>query len=176
MRIEAGRIVLGERHCHCHHFPHGAGKAAGKKACAECGGTGQGKRGKDRGCKKCYGFTTEPDFVNLIECPTCLGTDNVPETETDTLPIEAFRSLPFRVIREERGSTWLEEYLPIGSCWSSIDYGRSWPLSDEEVIEQVKASASYIQACKVSRDGRVCDEVLIILHRQGYRVDAAFAK
>jgi hypothetical protein len=176
MRIEGKQLILGERTCHCHHFPYGAGKIAGKKACSECEGTGKGKRGKDRGCKKCYGFTTEPDFVNLIVCPTCQGEDRIAEIDTDPLADEDFRSLPFRVVREDRGSTWLEEYLPLGSCWSSIDYGRSWQLSDEELIAQVKAAASNVQACKVSRDGRLCDEVLIILHRQGYRVDAVFAK
>ncbi len=175
MQVIEGRVVLGERACRCcHSFP--AGKAAGKKPCEACSGTGRGKRGKEGGCKECYGSKTRPDFVNLITCDYCEGAGVVAETECDNIGSADYQAIPVQVVREDRGSTWAEEYLPFGCVYSVIDYGRSWPLTDEAIIEKMHAEANYVQVCKVSRDLVIADAILILVHRQGYTVKAAFGK
>jgi hypothetical protein len=171
MKVIDGTVVFEERQCSSclHDTP---GQIAGKQPCATCSGTGKGKRGKVGGCQSCHGYQTQPDFDNLVPCPRCQETGLVAETITDTIPSEIVRSLPVVVIREDRRATWNEQYLGLGSLWSTIDYGRSWQLPDAEVIAQARESMTFVQACKVAPDGILCQALCILLHRQGYTLTA----
>lgn len=175
MRVDHGIITFELERCwNC--LQGHPGKVAGRQPCPACKGTGNGKRGGPRGCKECSGFGTAPDFENLLECGSCEGTGKQMETETSTIPAEIVRTLPVLVVRENRGSTWLEEYLPVGCLFSSIDYGRTWAMEDEAVIATAREAMNYTQACKVASGGVLCDRLCILLHRQGYSVRAVFDK
>jgi hypothetical protein len=171
MKIQEGRIVFETTRCHSCLFGN-PGKVAGKNPCSECQGTGKGKRGKVGGCNKCYGYRTEPDFVNLKECSVCSGSGRVPETITDCIPDEIVKSLPLEIIRTDRRATWQEEYLPIGLLYSCIDYGTLASLDDTRAIEKVRAELHSVQACKVVQDDRLCHALQVIVRTNGYAVQA----
>lgn len=178
MRREGNRLVCETRNCICNHpaAPCPAGRVAGRQACSECKGTGNGKRGGKGGCRKCHGFGTQPDFVNHVECGSCEGTGIVPETIYDGLPTEIWAGLDFRVFRTDRQQTWNEQWLGIGYCWTSTDYGRAWAGTDEALLEYVRNERCRVQACKVAReDGTLCDFVAIAIMPHGYTVHGVFS-
>ena len=185
MKIVNGKIELETEKCvWCSSNNLDKGKAPGKKPCGTCKGTRRGKRGGLNGCKDCYSGT-ECDWDNPIECNGCEGAGEQQETLTSYLPVEAFKTLTFKVYIADRGISFNESYIGVGTVWSCGDYGRAWEVvsgeDDEEVIQKfihnVLDDASGVQACKITasmQDPTVCNHVAIIVNRGGYSLRAAF--
>lgn len=172
MKIENGKIVLKTKECICQE-----GKQAGLMKCPACKGTGRGKRGGLRGCKQCYGSRQVVDWNNPIPCTYCKGDyKNVPETMTDYISEQIWKSLSFKTVRANAPTTFNEEYVGIGYVYCCNDYGDAWNANkDEELIEEVKNHRGGIQACAIAKDdGTVCDYVAIIIKPTGYSVKAIF--
>lgn len=159
------------------------GKVAGRKTCDACNGTGNGKRGGKNGCKSCHGFRTRPDHDNLVTCPNCKGTAIQPENWTDTTTgnvLVALLTLPITVRRSERGQTWNEAYLGLGSLYSVTDYGRHTEQTDAELIQSVRDDLGrHTQLCNVAEkaeDGTLTFAAGIVIDcsRNGYSVRAHF--
>ena len=162
--------------------------------CPKCHGTG--KRGSGR-CRECndrdgyYPRGRRPGSVvdyrtvaSTVPCGSCGGDYAGADSETfcDHAPDSVVSGLPLLVVRQDRGSSWNEEYLGHGCLWSSVDYGAAWSTSDEDVLARVRESLYGVQAVKmVSKYGRedlrarVCDYLAVIVTRNGYSVRAAFA-
>lgn len=177
MHIENGKMVYGKRECSdC----MGSGMKAKQITCTVCLGTGNGKRGGARGCKKCYGFGHEYDHVNRVTCPTCKGIDPMhaqSATAYDTMPNDIWEALEFRVVRQdERKQTWAEQYLAIGCVYSVTDYGRHIEMTDAELIETVRKAGGH-QACKVvDKDNNIAKFIAIVTSDGGYAPIAVFDK
>lgn len=170
-RLANNTVRLETRHCHmCNE-----GQVAGKKRCAQCNGTGNGKKGGKGTCRGCLGFKTQPDFENTVPCPYCRGTTIVPETAYDTVPQHLWESLTFRVYRENRRGTWNEAYLAFGDVYSVTDYGAAWNANDDDaLIAKVRDRRSGCQLVKITNaEGILCDHIAIRVHRDGYVVEAS---
>ena len=166
------------------------GTVATRIDCPTCGGTGKGLRGGDRGCKKCHGFRYDYDQDNRSTCPNCNGTPERAEMEnwTDSTPVEALAALQLRVARQDRATSWNEQFLGLNCLWSTTDYGDAWEHTDLEVLTAVRGKlladrtqASKLLACAYDRDAPTLPMVrgvVVVVSRNGYsvRTDTAAAE
>ncbi len=126
--------------------------------CPKCEGTGKGPRGGRRGCKECNGSGNEylyPADLGIFlpgSCSQCGGSGQLPDTLYDTLPKDVWHSMDFRVVRTNRASGFMEQYIGVG-CYSSTDYGDAWESNDNQaLIQKVRDDRlSTPQAIKVAR-------------------------
>jgi hypothetical protein len=172
MKIENGKVVFERKDC----WQCNKGQKARIIPCPECKGTGRGKRGGARGCKKCNGFRTSCSWDDPVPCDACQGNyqNHEPEDATDYLPAGAFASLTFKVYRVTREMTWGESHIGLGCVYSCTDYGRSNAATDDAIIADVK-NHSGVQACKViDAQGNLCDHIGIFVRQGGYTVKAVF--
>jgi len=64
-----------------------------------------------------------------------------------------------------------ESLLGFGCVYSITDYGEHKKFTDNELIDKVRDSESFIQACKIAKDdGTLCDHVGIFCNNNGYSV------
>ena len=175
MKIINGNIELGTEQCVMCLDDH-PGFRAGRKTCPKCKGTRRGPRGGRNKCG-CYDGTV-PNFVNLVQCGACNGTNKVKETIHSYITPEQWRSFEFKVIREENGRFGFNEsYLGLGYVFTCGDYGRAWGMNDAAAliaeVKDVKYGAH--QASKIAReDLTVCDHIAILVTKNGYKVKAVF--
>ena len=179
---ETRTLTLDEKACLCRD-----GIEAGPIRCIVCHGTGQGKRGGRNGCKTCHGFgRIYSREYNPVTCKRCNGTAKLREDWTDRISQEAVEALCENVVvyRTDRRNNWNENYLGMGSIYTSQDYGRAWEGTDEAIKRSVVKDLQWIQACKVmeaswgyanSRDSvRLAKGLLIEVRRDGYSVNPLF--
>ena len=96
------------------------------------------------------------------------------EQWTDNVPVEVVSLLPIEVLRSDRKHTILEHVIGAG-LFSCTDYGRSWDLSDENLIASVREEILNRppQLCKIVRskdDLTLRDKIVIFTSRNGYSV------
>lgn len=113
--------------------------------------------GKARVCHRCRGLGVMAWLPVIRACYTCSGRgtrptwnpdiDPVlpPEVSGNESPTQEFlngwlRTATVLVVRENRGATWNELHLGLGSLYSLTDYGESWASSDEQVLAGVVES------------------------------------
>jgi RecJ-like exonuclease len=174
------------------------------RACFGCNGFGKRKDGgwggayksqemadrHGRTCRSCNGFGTwtAPDADNCHHCFYNVGRDVAVAHAGDTLPVTIGHcsSVPRDIatalvsewdiipIRVDRGMTWGESYLGLGSIYSVTDYGAAWSQTDAEVIARVKESltdASSLQWTKIMNSDRVITRTIAVkITRGGYNV------
>ncbi len=177
MKIANGLIVLENEPCICAIGNNDTpGKVAGKKVCPKCKGTRRGPRGGRNKCG-CYDGTV-PDFTNLVTCGRCNGTATVPETDCSTITQEQWAAFEFKVIRDPDGQFGFNEaYLGLGYVSTYGDHGAAWGAgvaNDHNIVAKVKADGGYIQATKISKEGKVADYIAIIITPNGYKVKAMY--
>ena len=165
----------------------GPGRQFGRKLCAVCGGTGNGKRGKARGCQQCFGRGQDIDFDSTVPCDSCQGDYQGFSFENwcDTAPVEAVTSMDVVLVRQDRDATWNEQWLGANCFWSVTDYGDAWKNQDgdEALVEKVRRDLANdrVQAVKFwtreqYRNGQnlqtmpVPERVFVIVTRGGYSV------
>jgi len=110
-------------------------------------------------------------------CPSCGGTGRRNESLCGTYTTaELWRSLPFRVYRQDRAISWNESFLGYGCVYSCADYGRAWAAEDSATLAAVREGDGRHQLIKVVResDMRLCDHIGIFLNRGGYSVRAVW--
>jgi len=166
------------------------GTVATEKPCPKCEGTGNGPRGGARGCRMCHGFGKAYDQEHRSTCPKCHGAPQRVELEswTDHAPAEAVGAMQLRVARQDRDTSWNEQYLGLGCLWSSTDYGKAWDRTDIEVLSDVReqllngrTQASKLLAVEYDRDALTLPIVrglVVVVSRNGYSVrpDTALAE
>jgi hypothetical protein len=164
----------------------GAGRQFARKTCLDCGGSGKGKRGKRGGCNKCIGQGTVIDFDNTVLCPVCQGDfqDASFENWCDTAPSAAMATLEVQVVRQNRETTWNEQFLGVNCFWSCTDYGTQWDkgeAGDRELAVSVynELCNSRVQAVKLwprsQYDSKATtmpmpERAYVIVSRSGYSV------
>ena len=156
MYRQGTKLVMGTHKCHsC----AGSGERPTVTVpCPKCEGTGKGPRGGRRGCRKCNGFGNEylnPADLHIFlpgSCKQCGGSGQLPDDLYDTLPKDLWQSMDFRVVRTNRGSGFMEQYIGVG-CYSSTDYGDAWESNDSPaLIRKVRDDRlGTPQAIKVAR-------------------------
>lgn len=155
------------------------GKVATERRCRRCVGTGEGPRGGRGGCAICNGSGTVWDNVNLSTCTECGGDWEEASAErwTDRVPARVMELMPIVVQRVNRGNSFNESNLGMGTLYSSLDYGAMSRHTDKEVEEQVRADliASPPQACKIitTNEGQrqpVCRSLTVTITNDGYAV------
>jgi hypothetical protein len=175
MKIENGKLILERKNCtNCQE-----GKVIKPTPCPECNGTGNGKRGGKRQCKKCYGNGKQYSWDNTQTCPQCNGNyiSASPEITTDCLPENIFQALDFQVVRIDREANFNELNLGLGCLWSVGDYGAAWAKNDDKALIAEVKSHGHNQACKVINDDlKICDYIAIVVTRGGYSVRPIFKK
>lgn len=184
MRLEGNKIILEDETCHmCGSNGLPIGKAPSRKPCPTCNGTRRGKRGGRNGCKDCFTGTVA-DWDNPITCDCCDGLGKVPETMTSFMRGERKReiidALPIKLFFADRGSTFNEAYLGLGTVYAMNDYGRAWQrleARDDESINDFLSeirddlNETTVQGCKIAdKDGTLVNHLLVIVHRNGYSV------
>lgn len=158
------------------------GTMAGRKTCDTCNGTGRGPRGKIRGCRDCFDGSV-PDFVNVVPCSLCGGNykNFSMETFCDTAPLAAIRELPISIVRADRGNSFNENYLGVGTLWSCTDYGSRWGGDDSELLSEVweQLGEDRVQAMKIvlpyergAKVAKLATKLVITVTRDGYAVRA----
>lgn len=188
MRLEGNNLVCEtETCCMCGNNGLPPGKAPGRKACPDCKGTRRGKRGGKDGCRTCYNGTV-PDWDNPVDCGCCEGTGIVPETLTSYLTGDERRKIvsliPLRLFFADRGMSFNESYIGIGTVYSVGDYGRTWEalsmggLKAESFLERIReelAAGTSLQACKIAdKEGNLCNHIAVIVNREGYSIWASY--
>ena len=169
--------------------------------CTGCNGFGKSKRGygtyktqalADRHgvrCWMCHGVKTyTPPLTNpCYSCNYNPGQDVAEIHPGDTLPdvIGRCASVPREVavslasewefvpMRFDRGQTWGEAYLGLGSIWSCTDYGAAWEQSDAEVIARVRESfdSGSLQWLTIMDSERtITPRIVVKITRGGYSV------
>ncbi len=142
-----------------------------------------------RTCHHCKGVTKVQDIPVWIDCNDCNGTGKlvVWDLSGDRLVPDFFDiyhyidkeycpqladQLEIIVVRQDQGVSWIEANLGGGGCGSTIDYGRSWALPDQEVINNVREDLrkGFGQAVNwVDKETRIMTNRLAIRLRQnGY--------
>lgn len=185
MKIDAATrtISLDTEPCSCTWGNGTPGKQPGRKTCPTCNGTRRGPRGKIGGCRACYNGTV-PDFANLVTCERCNGTASVPETTCSRLPDDVRRMFwditPVRVFLADRGISFNESYLGLGTLYSMADYGRAWEGMEKDregtlrkITDEMRKES--IQATTImDKSKRLCDHIVVIITRGGYSVRPSF--
>lgn len=161
------------------------------KVCEKCKGTGRRGSGRCRNCRPAYpgdtsrkpGYVIDYNTVDHYEtCPSCGGLFEGAALESFTEYI-TMPDLPIRVVRQTRELDWIEQNLAFGSIYNVVDYGRAWShMTDEEIAEMVRNDRSFKRTqashiCSYKRGdtvARLCDEVVIIVARNGYKVVAYY--
>lgn len=139
-------------------------------------------------CRSCEdGTWTAPDFNPCYSCHYNPGLDVAVIHPGDTLPdaighcSNASREVAeklaaeweFIPMRFDRGMTWGESYLGLGSVYSVTDYGAAWQQSDAEVVARVRESLSTdrMQWTKIMDKDRVITKRIVIkITHGGYSV------
>lgn len=185
MRLENNQLILEKEECvFCSMNRLPKGKTASRKACPTCKGKGRGPRGGKGGCQECMGNRKVPDWDTPVDCKCCDGTGEVPETMTSYINEECKKevidSLPIKLFFAERGMSFNESYLGIGTIFSCSDYGRTWDKlesrSQESIrnfLEQIRKEIleSGLQACKIADDdGILINHIVVIVNQGGYSV------
>lgn len=164
----------------------GAGRSFARKPCPVCGGTGNGKRGKRGGCHQCFGNGTVLDFNSTVPCPACHGDyqDASFENWCDAAPSAAMATLEVQVVRQDRETTWNEQFLGANCFWSCTDYGTQWEAGeagDNALAVKVynELTSSRVQTLNLwPRDQHdpkaitmpMPERVYVIVSRSGYSV------
>ena len=93
--------------------------------------------------------------------------DSVDQTVLDKIPLKVFRG--------QHNQTLAEALLGVG-LGSTTDYGRSANMTDEELLESVRAGLKYTQGIKIAdKDTRkVVDFIAIITNNLGYSLVGVF--
>jgi hypothetical protein len=172
MKIIDGKIVLETRECS---WCNGKGIKPAQVACPLCKGTMRGPRGGRNSCRKCYNGKVASDTLT-VPCPRCNGAKIEPETMTDFMPEELWKSLPFKVIREANGRFGFNEnFLGLGYVFTCGDYGAAWTANDEAALIEDVRNTRIHQACAVAMgDGTLCEYVAILVTPNGYKVRAVY--
>lgn len=180
----AGTLTLGRKDCT---WCRGTGHQPGTRRCPDCQGTGAGPRGKVRGCQTCFGRGHVFNPSTRVACSRCMGDprDHDVESFTDFAPAQALAHIAQRVVvhRVDRSMGWIEQMLGGTGmpCWTAIDYGQAWTMSDDRVEAMVREQflGENVQACKVvhpyGRDdltAQVCSALVVELTPDGYVVRA----
>lgn len=141
-------------------------------------------------CRSCKGTGTwtAPDFDTCYSCHYNPGLDVAVIHPGDTLPepigrcssvsreIAASLAAAWEIIpvRIDRGMTWGESYLGLGSIWSTTDYGAAWQQTDVEVVARVRESlgdTGSLQWVKIMNSDRVITRrIAVKITRGGYSV------
>lgn len=175
MRIEDGKLILEKKDCTlCEE-----GTICTKENCPKCGGTGRGPRGGKGKCKPCFGSGNYYNHDKRSVCPICGGNYKGFEMEvpSDYAPKELWQSLNFKVYRQNRGMTWNEQHIGIGSIYCCVDYGRAWKEEDSKVIQDVQfKDGKQAGSSFTDRDGVLCDHIGIFLTPEGYSVKPLFVQ
>jgi hypothetical protein len=178
MKIENGKIVFENKECYsC----NGHGHPLASKTCPDCLGSGNGKRGKRGGCRSCFGRKTVTDFSRRDTsqvCEICKGSKVVMEDRHDWCTTEIWQSLNFKVNRDPTGRFGFNEsYLGLGYVSCITDYGTAFKANDDAaLIESVRKEKQSSQVCNFTEeDGTLCDYILIIVTRSGYKLKAVYA-
>ena len=162
------------------------------KTCSSCQGSSQIKdlrrcpmygkavnRQPNRVCPNCNAKNKHGhaylDTGNMKDCHCDDG--RLKEDRYSSVPKSIVDSLEIRVYRSDRPTTWNEQYLGLGCVFSTNDYGAYKSISDAELIDQVRASGSYIQATKlVDNEDKFCHHLGIFTSQQGYSVKAVWGE
>jgi hypothetical protein len=148
-------------------------------------------RRNGRLCKTCdgTGVTVWPDTTPCYDCshsgvivldahvgevlPDSVGRcDHLPGAVAATLAAE----WDIVAVREDRGQSWGESYLGLGSIWSCTDYGRSWAADDSVTLRHVRAELAErgTQWLNVLDPGRrILPTIVVKITRNGYSVVGA---
>ena len=166
MRIESNWLILETTKCNCTN-----GLVADSYICKR---NNIPQRG--RSCPLCKATTKNHNYLlGLFKtCVRCRGTTIRPETIYDYLPAGLFSSLNFNVSRGANESlTLIEGLLGLNSIVSVMDYGAHHKLTDDGLIEKVRALAGSIQAINiVIRPTLEVGRITIISKKDGYVVKA----
>mgnify|MGYP000154895312 FL=1 len=177
MKIINGKLVLETKNCiNC----MGTGHPLAMKTCPECKGSGNGKRGKVRGCRECFGkgkvVISERDESKA--CGHCEGNKIVPETIYDAVPKEIWESIEIRVNRNpQKRMGFNEQYLGVGYIVSCTDYGAAWQQNDDAaLIADVRKNNTYVQATNLVNEKtlEVVHYIEVTVGRGGYTAKGHF--
>jgi hypothetical protein len=169
--------------------------------CSGCGGFGKAKAGfgayrtqamaNRHGvtCRMCEGTGTwtAPAANSCHSCYANLGLGVIEAHPGDTLPesMDRCSTVPAAIretlvaeweiipVRFNRGMTWGESFLGLGSVYTSTDYGAAWTQTDAEVVARVRESllTSHLQWISVlDADRKITPRLVIKIVREGYSV------
>lgn len=191
MRVEDGKLVLEMEPCSCCDHPKvPAGRQPGRKPCPTCNGTRRGPRGGKNRCRDCFTGSV-PDFENHEVCGNCNGSQEQPETMTSILSKVQRQAiighLNFRLYIADRGMSFNESYLGLGTIYSVGDYGAAFELladADEDTrtkfLEGLRdeINGSSLQPCKVANNEtrELCNHIAVVVHRGGYSLRPAYTE
>jgi hypothetical protein len=172
MKIENGKMIYGKKDCQCED-----GTSSTRINCLECNGTGKGKRGAEKGCKKCYGTKFDWDHKNRTTCDICKGEykNFEDEIQTDYIPEEMWEGMNFKVYRHNRQISLNESVFGLNCVYSCSDYGRTFKENnDEKLIQEVKSHNAVQASSIVDKNDFVCDHIGIFVSNGGYSVRPVF--
>jgi DnaJ-class molecular chaperone len=172
MKVVDGKLVLETKNCsNCDN-----GTVPSKISCKKCNGSGNGPKGGKGRCRSCYGSGSVWDHDNREKCKKCNGIFENAEKETmcDYIPEFIWESLPIRVEKINKKTTWNEQNLGLGFIFCCVDYGRAYHDNDEKVIADVKKHKG-VQASKIVDDNyNFAKEIVVTVKLDGYQVNPRF--
>jgi hypothetical protein len=154
---------------------HTKGKAT---VCKRCAGVGQVVHAPVlRPCYRCDGagktltWNADVDPIAPEAADLCNGAS--PEFMADWL-----HTAQIVVVREDRGATWGEAHLGLGSMYSAVDYGRTRGWTDQQFADRVREELTTTcrpQLIKMTdtETRRVGNTLLITVRNDGYSVSVA---
>lgn len=173
IKVIDGKLVYGLEDCvMCDEN----GKVFGRMTCPKCKGTHRTKGGFGKGeCRNCLdGKINDFDPAHKIFCSVCNGSHKVQANSCSYVPDEVVEAIPMRVFRSDRAQT-LAEYLFGVGLFSCTDYGRHAQMSDEDLVADVRRSATCVQGTKIAKDdGTLCDYIGIFCNHSGYTVQGVW--
>lgn len=180
MQLIDGKVVLGLRECSsC----SGSLRVNDWVTCTACKGTGKLDPSKPKGrncpvCKESSSYARGK--VLALNCKDChCTTTETPgmqaENICDTVPKEWIDALEIKVYRSNRPQGISENLFGSG-LYSCVDYGRWQKRTDEDLIVDVRGSATYVQAIKiVNRETlQLCSSLGVFCNDGGYSVMPVF--
>jgi hypothetical protein len=145
--------------------------------------------GKAKKCKRCEGRGETAWMPTLKDCYPCSGQGNRPtwdpsrpilppnvsdcDNATDAFMEAWLQTITITVVKDSRNMTWGESFLGIMGLGSCTDYGRTWEMDTDQVIDHVLGGSSSLRRPQfikmLDRKSRMFGPALIIdVTRQGY--------